>query len=75
MIVSTMAYKDLTQKRVFILRTRYLRAKTDTSFQPLFDPELKDKIDDYYVLPDDPLVKPPPLSPTYRSFWRCRVGL
>ena len=59
------------QKRVFYPPEdsfeRYLRAKTDTSFQPLFDPELKDKIDDYYVLPDDPLVKPPPLSPTYRS--------
>jgi hypothetical protein len=32
-----------------------------------FDPTLKENIDRYYVLPDDPYVKPPPSAPTYRS--------
>ena len=46
---------------------RIMRRGIEYEYGGPFDPTLKENIDDYYVLPDDPVVKPPPPTSTYRS--------
>ena len=46
---------------------RIMRRGIEYKYGSPFDPTLKENIDDYYVLPDDPVVKPPPPASTYRS--------
>ena len=46
---------------------RIMRRDIEYKYGSPFDPTLKENIDDYYVLPDDPVVKPPPPASTYRS--------